>query len=80
MKIKRQATKKDSGNPLDLPLAKLEKASNQTVDNTFRSASDCGHLVIDENTKLLEVLAEEFDNNGIVAGRDSRGYKEINGL
>ena len=36
--------------------------------------------MIDEQTKLLEVLAEEFDSHGITVDRDINGLKEINGL
>ena len=37
-------------------------------------------IVINENTKLLDVLTEEFNNEGKTAGEDINGFREINGL
>ena len=36
--------------------------------------------MLNDQTKLLDVLAEEFDNHGITVDRDINGLKEINGL
>lgn len=35
---------------------------------------------IDENTKLLDVLADELETQGMTADVDVNGFKEINGL
>ena len=35
---------------------------------------------IDENTRLLDVLADEFELLGITADVDANGFQEINGL
>jgi hypothetical protein len=37
-------------------------------------------MTIDKDTKLLDVLAEEFEYHGKTVDRDIRGFKEINGL
>ena len=37
-------------------------------------------ITIDENTKLLDVLADEFEIQGNTTDVDINGFQEINGL